>query len=305
MSTIEVTTQAQLDKALEALKPGDWIVCMGGDYWNPLRVDGNASVEAYGNASVRAYGNASVRAYGNAFVEADGNASVRAYGNASVEADGNARVRAYGNARVRAYGNAFVEAYGNASVRADGNASVRADGNASVEAYGNASVEADGNASVRAYGNASVEARKYVAIHKFPTSSGKIAGGVIIEVPDLVDGAAWCDFHGVDVADGAAILFKALDEDFSTAHARERGIFYTLGAEVEAADWRPTPECGHGLHACARPWVALRYNRGAARYVQVRVQVADIVVIDDKVKVPALTVVCECDLDGDPVGVAA
>ena len=242
MSAIEVTTQAQLDKALKALKPGDWIVCLGGDYWNPLRADGNASVRAYGNASVRAYGNASVEAYGNA----------------------------------------------------------------SVEAYGNASVEADGNASVRAYGNASVEARKYVAIHKFPTSSGKIAGGVIIEVPDLVDGAAWCDFHGVDVADGAAILFKALDEDFSTAHARERGIFYTLGADVEAADWRPTPECGHGLHACARPWVALRYNRGAARYVQVRVQVADLVVIDqDKVKVPALTVVCECDLDGEPVGVAA
>ncbi len=62
MRAIEVTTQAQLDKALKERKPGDWIVCLGGTWDKPLRIDGNASVRAYGNASVRAYGNASVEA---------------------------------------------------------------------------------------------------------------------------------------------------------------------------------------------------------------------------------------------------
>ncbi|HET7566499.1 MAG TPA: hypothetical protein VFJ91_00785, partial [Gaiellaceae bacterium] len=76
MSAIEVTTQAQLDKALKSRKAGDWIVCLGGTWNRPLFLDGNASVEADGNASVEADGNASVEADGNASVEADGNASV-------------------------------------------------------------------------------------------------------------------------------------------------------------------------------------------------------------------------------------
>ena len=117
---IEVTTQAQLDKALKNLKPEDWVVCLGGTWDKPLKVYDSASVEAYDSASVEAYDSASVRAYGSA--------SVRAYDSASVEASGSASVRAYDSASVRAYGSASVRAYDSASVRASRYVSVHKHG---------------------------------------------------------------------------------------------------------------------------------------------------------------------------------
>ena len=259
MSAIEVTTQAQLDKALAKLKDGDWIVCLGGIWNNPLVVYGSAPVEASGSATV--------------------------------EASGSATVRAYGSATVRASGSATVWASGSATVRASGSATVRA----------------SGSATVRAYGSATVRASQCVAVHRMPCGAPKITGGVILDVPDpaTLDARDWCDYYGVEVSRGYASLFKAVDDDWSTPRARAAGIFYTVGAKIVAPDWKPTAACGNGLHASPRPMLARGYNDAATRYVQVKAKVADIVVIDNKVKVPALTVVCECDLNGDPVGVAA
>ena len=175
-------------------------------------------------------------------------------------------------------------------------------GSASVRAYDSASVRASDSALVRAYDSASVTATPYVAVHRYITRYGTptVNGGVLIDVPDAaeLDGAGWCDYYGVKMARGQAVLYKAVDDDYSTPEARQRGIFYTPGAKVAAADWNPKPRCGNGLHVCARPWIARRYNADATRYVQVRVKVADLVVIDDKAKVPALSVLAECDLDG-------
>jgi hypothetical protein len=108
---VEVTTQAELDKAVAA---GNIAICRAGFFV----ASGSASVRAYGSASVEAYGSASVRAYGSASVEASGSASVRAYGSASVRAYGSASVEAYGSASVEAYGSASVQAYDSASVQA-------------------------------------------------------------------------------------------------------------------------------------------------------------------------------------------
>ena len=190
MAAVEVTTQAQLDKALKDRKPGDVIVCLGGTWDKPLTASGSATVEA----------------------------------------------------------------------------------------------------------------SKYVAIHKHGVTP-QITGGVIINVPDpdTLTPADWCDYYGVTVTRGQALLYKAVDDDYSTSHARPAGIFYTAGAKVVAPDWDTVPECGNGLHCSPRPFLARDYNAIATRYVQVRCKVADMVVIGDKVKVPALTVVGECDIDGDPV----
>jgi hypothetical protein len=87
----------------------------------------------------------------------------------------------------------------------------------------------------------------------------------------------------------------------SAANARAHGIAYTPGAKVECDDWSGEPSCGKGLHVSPRPLMARRYNEQATRYVQVRVKLADLVVIDDKAKAPAVTVVCECDEDGVPL----
>lgn len=148
-------------------------------------------------------------------------------------------------------------------------------------------------------------ATKFVAVHKQPSHCGRINGGVIIDIPDVskMSPAEWCDYYGAATTRGTAILYKAVDDDYATPHARQRGIFYTVGAKVKAADWEAVPECGNGLHACASPAMAKRYNESATRYVQVKAKLADLVVIDDKVKAPALTVVCECDVYGVPLAV--
>ena len=138
--------------------------------------------------------------------------------------------------------------------------------------------------------------------HRVADRRVKITGGVLVEVPELDTPTAWCAYHDVAVRDGIATLYKAVSDDHATSYSRAAGIFYVPGTTVEAPDFRPTPECGAGLHACAHPIDALVYHDTATRYVAVTAPLADLVVIDrTKVKVPRLTVVCEVDIDGAPI----
>ena len=313
MATIEVKTQAQLDAALKKANLTDIIVCVGSGYFE---VDGSASVRAYDSASVRASGSASVRAYDSASVRASGSASVTASGSASVTASGSASVTASGSASVRAYGSASVTAYGSASVTAYDSASVTAYGSASVTAYDSASVTAYGSASVRAYdsasvrasGSASVRASKYVSVHTWKSrGKPKVSGGVLIEVPDITTAKDWCEYYGVEVKRGIAMLFKAVDDDFATHHSRAKDIFYRPGLSPAAPDWDPEPECGHGLHFSPRPAMALDFNPEASRFVACPVRLSDIVVHKspmhpNKVKAPKVSGKCyEVDVHGDPL----
>ena len=226
MSAIEVTTQAQLDKALKNLKDGDYVVCLGGTWDKPLIVRGSSSVVAWDSS----------------------------------------RVVARGSSRVVAWDSSSVEARDSSSV----------------------------------------EAGKYVAIHKHPRGKQKINGGVVIDVPDVtkLDARGWCDYYGVQVSRGYAVLFKCVDDDYATDHSRNAGIFYTPGAKVTAPDWKKTKACGNGLHVSPRPSAAREYHNGT-KFVAVKARLADIVVIDNKVKVPALTVVGEVDQWGDACNGAA
>jgi hypothetical protein len=206
-------------------------------------------------------------------------------------------VEAYGSAQVRAYDSAQVEAYGSAQVRASGSAQVRASGSAQVRASGSAQVRASGSAQVRA--------SKYVAVTRHGDSP-KVTGGVLIQVPDLSDPEAFCDFYGVTVEDSHAVLFKALDGDLKSKH----GAVYALGGEVSCDDWDPTPACGGGLHFSPRPWMAERYHVGASRFVACLVPLAEAVVTPgpyqpDKVKAPRCSPVYECDRDGERLAAEA
>ena len=92
MSAIEVTTQAQLDKALKNLKPGDYVACIGGSIYSPLVVSGSAHVVARESAHVEAWESAHVVAWGSAHVEARESAHVEARESAHVEARGSSHV---------------------------------------------------------------------------------------------------------------------------------------------------------------------------------------------------------------------
>jgi hypothetical protein len=306
MATIEVRTQQELDDALASAKALDVIAIRGSAHFEI----GSASVWAYDSASVWASGSASVRAYDSASVWASGSASVWAYDSASVRAYDSASVWASGSASVWASGSASVWASGSASVWASGSASVRAYDSASVWASGSASVRASGSASVWASGSASVRAtNKYVAVHLHASDrrNVKITGGVLIEVPEVKTPQDWIDYHDIAIEGGHVIVFKAVDDDWSTDNARAVDLAYRPGTELVAApDWRKMAACGNGLHASAKPIDALLYNSDSTRFVALRAKVAEIVVIDEsKIKVPRLYgPIVEVDINGEPLPVA-
>jgi hypothetical protein len=236
---------------------------------------------------------------GSATVRVSGSVTVEAYDSATVVAYDSATVVAYGSATVVAYGSATVVAYGSVTVEASGSATVRASGSATVRVSGSATVEASGSATVRAYDSATVRASKYVAVQDHGPDT-TINGGVIISIRRAETPTDWCDFYGVDVVDGLATLYKAVDDAWRGGYGAD--ISYEPGATPEAPDWKPDDMCGHGLHFSPRPFMARAYHENATRYVACPVRVDDMVLLGDKVKAPRVAAPCwEVNEDGEPV----
>ena len=215
-------------------------------------------------------------------------------GSATVVASGSATVRAYDSATVAASGSATVRAFGSATVVAYDSATVRASGSATVRAYG--------SATVRAYGSATVTASAHVAVH-IHSAHVVATGGVIIDVPglDLSDAVSWCAHHGVEVVDGVATVYKAVDDAWTTS----RGTDYSPGSLPTALDWRDDHKHGGGLHFSPWPWQALEYHPGATRFVAVGVAIETLRPLVDgtpQCKVPHVVVACrEVTIDGAEV----
>ena len=132
----------------------------------------------------------------------------------------------------------------------------------------------------------------------------RIDGGHVVAIPAIRTVAQWCEHYGVAVADGIATLFKAVRDDYRSAH----GLPYAPGTIPTAPDWDGgTAECGGGLHFCASPHEAAGFDTEATRYVACPVRVADIVVhypanYPHKIKAPGCCApVWECDIDGQAV----
>ena len=175
-----------------------------------------------------------------------------------------------------------------------------------VEAHGSAAVEASGFATVEAYESATVRATPYVAIHLY-SALASVTGGVVIDIAglNLGDPLVWCTYYGVGVADGMATLYKAVSDELEAGQSHTTTT-YTVGAEVQAADWRADRECGHGLHFGPTPWLADKYYQGREpsserRYLAVAVAVGSLVPLGDKAKAPSCVVLHEVDIDGERV----
>jgi hypothetical protein len=300
---ITVTNQAELDKAIETPYATVHVAAKG--RFSITKTIGritltmvaecsvvareNSSVVARENSSVEAWGNSSVVAWGNSSVVARENSSVVARENSSVEARENSSVEAWGNSSVEAWGNSSVVAWGNSSVVARENSSVVARENSSVEARENSSVEARENSSVEAWGNSSVEARGHVFIRLWSALKVKasalviiaqhgkaknIDGGRVLDMPAPKNAKEWCDFYGVEVKDGVAILYKAVRDDFKTSMY---DFPYIPGTVPVAPDWDGgKEECGGGLHFSPTPRHALAFHTGAKTFVGCPVALKDI-----------------------------
>ncbi len=89
----------------------------------------------------------------------------------------------------------------------------------------------------------------------------------------------WCEYYGVDVTDGVALLYKGLDANFKA----ERNAFdYTPGTIPVAPDWDGgTNECGGGLHFSPSPAMTREFAQNAVKYVACPVALKDIAVHPD------------------------
>ena len=286
MTEIIVKTQAELDAALANPTATTIIINSPRGVW--LTLDRN---------------DAAVKASGSATVAASGSATVRASDSATVRASDSATVRASDSATVRAWDSATVEASGSATVEASGSATVKASDSATVKASGSATVKAWGSATVRASGSATVRAAPYVAVHLF-SAHATVTGGVVIDIAalNLDNPETWCAYHGIEVTDGVATVYKAVDDRYFSTH----GTCYKPGATPDAPDWQPTKICGQGLHFSPTPRQAQSYNHAtaaAAKYVACGVAVAGLIPLDsDKCKAPRVVRSCaEVDIDGQPL----
>jgi hypothetical protein len=188
-------------------------------------------------------------------------------------------------------------------VLASGSAVVEARENAVVVAGGAATVKAFGAAMVRARGKARVAASHSVSVVRH--GAGVVVSGEPVRSAARFKTAAdWCEYYGVEVRDGVAILYKAVEDDFSSYHRTS----YRPGTEPSAPDWDGGErECGSGLHFSPLPTFALPHPDDAMRFVACPVRLEDIVVhpagtYPDKVKARAVCApVYEVHEDRTPV----
>ena len=171
-------------------------------------------------------------------------------------------------------GSSYVVARESSDVVARGSSHVEARGSSHVEAWESSHVEAWGSSHVEAWGSSHVVASKQVAVHKHEKSV-TVKGGVVIVVKTLTNPKEWCEFYGVKIEKGTAILFKAVRDDYRSAHE----FLYQPGTTPAAPDWDGgKAECGGGLHFSPSPVHAMEFDSDAVRFVACPVKLSEIVV---------------------------
>ena len=155
---------------------------------------------------------------------------------------------------------------------------------------------------VRAEGSAVIAKAGPLATVYVYSAKVTVGGGRVIDMTAIneLDPATWCEFNGVDVEDGEAILYKAVDDNLQSG----RGFEYTIGESVTCSDWTDNNDCGGGLHVSPTPVIARAYFPWATRFLEVRVPlegVRPILGSDPKVKFKTGRVVREVTTARDAV----
>ena len=181
-------------------------------------------------------------------------------------------------------------------VVARGNSSVVAWENSSVVAWENSSVVARGNSSVVAWENSSVEARGNVQIAKYSAFAKLQTHGNarIVTLPQTAE--EYCDFYGLEIREGNAILYKAVREDLSAIHTSQ--FKYQVGGTfTETCDPSKDRDCSYGLHVSHLNWaVDFGRGRGYFKIIECAVPLDKVVIpkyTDGKVRTSELTVLRE------------
>ncbi|TAN06129.1 MAG: hypothetical protein EPN38_09345 [Rhodanobacteraceae bacterium] len=157
---------------------------------------------------------------------------------------------------------------------------------------------------MHAHDGSSIKAAPLVAVF-LHSSTAVISGGVILDHSHLadMDGKAWCEYYGVKVSRGIATLYKAVNDHWTTS----RGVDYSPGSKPRCDDFKPTNECGNGLHFGPTLLHAKAYFPEATKFVAVGVKLTELQPIyrdgsTAKCKAPRVVRACVAvDIDGKPV----
>jgi hypothetical protein len=155
-----------------------------------------------------------------------------------------------------------------------------------------------------------LRASKYVAVTN-TSNRTSITGGVLINIPKNSTPELWCDFYGIDISEGVAIIYKAVNNKYGsnrTTNQYPGGFLYTPGTTPFAPDWDGgIKECGGGLHGSPRPFMALKFHTEATKFIACPVLLSDISVhphgdYPEKVKFRGCCAPCyEVDIDGNRI----
>jgi hypothetical protein len=164
-------------------------------------------------------------------------------------------------------------------------------------------VVAKGTVQLSVRGSVSIVAAAAVAICILG-GSPKIDGDGFVTRVDRSTPEKWCEYYGVEIEDGIALIYKAVRNNYVS----KRGMSYAPGTCPEAPDWDgPARECGGGLHFSPCPSMARTFDEEATRYLACPVRLDETVVhpdgaYPDKCKAKRVALPCwEVELDGTPV----
>jgi hypothetical protein len=320
---INCKTQAEADKALSNghdlnLLSGSFYLVIVGALAPNITVNGNVDVcvVARGSSQPRVVARGSSQPHVEARessqprVEAWGSSQprVEAWGSSQprVEAreSSQPRVVAWGSSQPRVVARGSSQPHVEARESSQPRVEARESSQPRVEAWGFVQISTKGSVSGTASANVAV----------LTDGAAKIKGGkqtvVSVSTP-----AEWCEYYGVVVRRGVAILYKAVNDDYTSCQATPAGqkIAYAPGTKPVAPDWDGgARECGGGLHFSPTPAMARSFNENAVRFMACPVKLADISVhwngnYPEKCKARGVAGngCYEVDEDGEPVQVAS
>ncbi|GAA5514795.1 hypothetical protein Dcar01_03556 [Deinococcus carri] len=284
---------------------------------------GNSHAELWGNSHAVLWENSRAVLWENSRAELWGNSHAELRENSRAELRENSRAVLRENSRAELWENSRAELWGNSHAELRENSRAVLRGNSRAVLRENSRAELWGNSHAELWGNSHALARHTAGLALYERSTAKASplvcvhihdprataeGGHQIVVPPIHTVREWADYHGLVISkDGELTVFKAVGDDLKSPH----GAVYSIGTEVEAADWNREDCCGYGLHFSATPREAMRYFSRATRFLACRIHTDETVVIDqgergqDKVKARRCVVLHEVDIDGEPLAAAA
>lgn len=156
-----------------------------------------------------------------------------------------------------------------------------------VDARDSSQVVAAVYSQVHAWDSSVIEAGRFCAVTIYDKTV-KAKGGVQIWVSPAKTAEEWCELWGVPVKKGAAVLYKAIKDNFMSP----LGCNFTPGTIPKCSDWDGgKKECGGGLHFVPHPTIGQDFFNEATKFVACPVKVKEIVVHENatfpqKVKAP-------------------